>query len=124
MSIPLPGVCLITGAASGIGRGTAVTFAKEGCRRLFLADIDLTGLEETRKQIAEADANTCVEIRQVNIADEASVNHMVDSCVSIFGRVDYALNIAGVVPQRKKIAELELEVYDRTIHINEYGVSL
>ncbi|OQV06029.1 hypothetical protein CLAIMM_10670 [Cladophialophora immunda] len=49
---------------------------------------------------------------------------MVDSCVSLFGRVDYALNIAGVVPQRKGIAELDVETYDRVVHINEYGTWL
>lgn len=110
-------------AFSGIGRGSAVTIAREGCRHLFLADIDLTGLEETKKQAREANPAARVEIERTDISNEESVKHMIDSCVSLFGRVDYALNIAGVVPQRKGIAELEVETYDRTIRINHYGVS-
>ncbi|KAH0842459.1 hypothetical protein AYO21_10761 [Fonsecaea monophora] len=129
MSLALPGVCLITGASSGIGRGTAVTIARAGCPSLFLADIDLAGLEETRRQIQEErQGNTAarvrVEIQRTDIADETSVRDMVASCVAVFGRVDYALNIAGVVPQRKKIVDLDVETYDRTIRVNEYGTWL
>lgn len=100
-----------------------MTIAQEGCRNLFLADIDLTGLEETKKQAHEVNPAARVEIQRTDISDEESVKRMIDSCVSLFGRVDYALNIAGVVPQRKGIAELEVETYDRTIRTNDYGVS-
>lgn len=47
---------------------------------------------------------------------------MVKHCVDSFGRLDYALNIAGIVPQRTPIAEVEVEVYDRVVEVNEYGV--
>ncbi|KIX09211.1 uncharacterized protein Z518_00290 [Rhinocladiella mackenziei CBS 650.93] len=124
MSLKLPGVCLITGAASGIGRSAAVTIAQEGCERLFLADINLEGLEQTKKQAQQVHPAARLEVHRTNIADEASVKQMIDTCVSIFGRVDYALNVAGVVPQRKGIADLDVETYDRVIHINEYGTWL
>lgn len=48
---------------------------------------------------------------------------MIERCVASFGRIDYALNVAGVVPMRTPHAELEIVDYDKTIGINEYGVS-
>lgn len=109
---------------SGIGRGTAISIAQEGCSRLFLADIELDGLRKTRQYIREADEGVRVEILQVDIADEKSVQEMIHKCVSTFGRVDYALNIAGVVPQRTPIADVNVETYDKVVHINQHGVSL
>lgn len=109
---------------SGIGRGTAISIAQEGCSRLFLADIDVDGLQKTRQYIREANEAVRVETLQVDIANEVSVQGMIDQCVSVFGRVDYALNIAGVVPQRTPIADVDVETYDKVVHINQYGVSL
>lgn len=48
---------------------------------------------------------------------------MVDACVDAHGRVDYALNVAGIVPQRTPIADVDVETFERVIDINEYGVS-
>ncbi|KIW98140.1 uncharacterized protein Z519_01724 [Cladophialophora bantiana CBS 173.52] len=108
----------------GIGRGTAIALAEEGCSRLLLADIDYNGLEETKEQIQRINPSTAVHIQRTDISDEVSVQQMVDACVLVFGRLDYALNIAGVVPQRKGIAEVDLETYDKVINVNVHGTWL
>lgn len=107
----------------GIGRGTALALARQGCRTLFLADINREGLEETSRQIRKAEQACRIEIFQVNISDEKSVELMVRICVEAFGRLDYALNIAGVVPDRVPIESVDVATYDRIVGINDYGVS-
>jgi NAD(P)-dependent dehydrogenase (short-subunit alcohol dehydrogenase family) len=61
---------------------------------------------------------------KVDISDEGSVQAFTDGCVEAFGRIDYALNIAGVVPQRIGIVDVDVATYDRVISVNEYGVSI
>jgi NAD(P)-dependent dehydrogenase (short-subunit alcohol dehydrogenase family) len=141
MASHLLGVALISGAASGkgltnyaslphysyhctgIGRGTALQFAEEGCTKIFLGDINVQGLEETETKIKSAFPATTIQFMKVDIADEGSVQLFINGCVEAFGRIDYALNIAGVVPQRIPILDLDVATYDRVIGINEYGVS-
>ena len=108
---------------TGIGRGTAISLAEGGCHRLFLADIDQQGLEETKRQLLEAHPTIRAKILRLDISDEADVQRMVDQCVLTFGRLDYALNIAGVVPNRTPIAMVDVQVYDKVVNVNEYGVS-
>uniref|UniRef100_A0A2D3UQS1 Related to dehydrogenase n=1 Tax=Ramularia collo-cygni TaxID=112498 RepID=A0A2D3UQS1_9PEZI len=120
----LPGVALITGAASGIGRGTAFAFAKSGCKRMLVGDVDENGLELTRKTILEDQPDVEVEVALVDISDEDSVQGFIDHCVSKFGRIDYACNIAGICPARESIAETSVETFDRVISINTLGTFL
>ena len=95
----------------------------EGCTKLFLIDRDIDGLENTRTEIRAQDSEVEVEICQVDISKEEDVNRMIESCVAKFRRIDYALNVAGVVPMRTPHADVDIVDYDKTISINEYGVS-
>ncbi|KAK4498876.1 hypothetical protein PRZ48_009386 [Zasmidium cellare] len=90
-----PGVALITGAASGIGRATAVSFAVEGCRKIAIADLNAAGLEETQKAIQEAAKDVQIVAIETDVSDEAQVNRMVEKTVAEFGRLDYGVNAAG-----------------------------
>ncbi|MBE7182629.1 MAG: SDR family oxidoreductase [Terriglobus roseus] len=101
----------------------ACAVARAGCTRLCLADIDYDGLLETRRQIEQATADVRVELTKVDISAPADVDYMVRTCVDVFGRLDYALNVAGVVPQRTPIAQTDVSVYDKVVEVNEYGVS-
>lgn len=116
--------CVAHFPSIGIGRGTAIELGNDICKNLFLADIDAPGLAETKRQVQAASPATRVETYIVDIADESSVQQMVDACVDLYGRMDYAVNIAGVVPHRMGIAEVAVATYDKVIEINEYGVSL
>ncbi|KAH8807483.1 short chain dehydrogenase/ reductase [Xylogone sp. PMI_703] len=122
--VRLPGVALLTGAASGIGKGVALCFAAAGCNKIFLGDVNLSGLEGTKTDIFAKYPAVDVRICHVDISDEVSVRSFVKDCVAAFGRIDYANNIAGVVPQRTPIHEVDVQTYDRTIKINEYGTWL
>ncbi|TAE31831.1 MAG: glucose 1-dehydrogenase [Cytophagales bacterium] len=86
-------VCLVTGAGSGIGRATAVAFAREGAR-VLVADVNGTGGEETVAQITATGGITL--FINVNIADRQQVGGMVARAVGEWGQLDCAVNCAGV----------------------------
>ncbi|MEJ8858291.1 SDR family oxidoreductase [Variovorax robiniae] len=112
---------LITGAGGGIGRATALAFAKAGAR-LMLSDIDLAAVEETaslaRAQGGEATA------RQVDVTREAEVAAMVAATVAAWGRLDCAFNNAGIEIETTLITEADESVYDRIMGVNVKGVWL
>lgn len=84
----------------GIGQAVAISFVTEGCTRIVLADANPLGLQETAKHIREAtkdkDTQPQVETQRVNVLDEKEVKDLVELCVDSFGRLDYAVNCAGV----------------------------
>ena len=82
--------------ALGIGRATAISFALEGCRQIAISDINLTGLHETAKYMKEVSFDVDVSVEQVDMQEEDKIEHMVQAAVARFGRLDYAVNCAGV----------------------------
>lgn len=110
-----PGVALVTGAASGtpssipnhslqtntttpkgIGQATAVSFAREGCRRLVLADLNEIGLAETQKFILAESPDAEVLVRRTDVSSEGDVGELLEEARGRFGRVDYCANCAGM----------------------------
>ena len=83
----------ITGAASGIGRAAALAMADRGLR-LFLIDVDTSGLAETRR-LAEARGAT-VDTRQLDVTDIDAVAALADEWTVSHGPMDVVMNIAGV----------------------------
>lgn len=107
-------VALVTGAASGLGRATAVRFAQAGAD-LSLVDINLTGLEETA-ELARAHG---VQVR-VNVADLSQRENcpsLVTETVEAFGRLDALCNVAGVLVMCNA-HEMRPDDYDRTLAVN------
>ena len=86
-------VCVVTGAGSGIGLATALAFAREGAR-VLVADVNVSGGEATVNQIV-AGGGTAL-FMSVNIADQQQVEGMVARAVAEWGRLDCAVNCAGV----------------------------
>jgi NAD(P)-dependent dehydrogenase (short-subunit alcohol dehydrogenase family) len=86
-------VCLITGAGSGIGAATAIAFANEG-GKIITADINENASQEIANQI-NASGGDAISL-QVNIADKASVQNMFGIAVQKYGRLDCAVNCAGI----------------------------
>jgi NAD(P)-dependent dehydrogenase (short-subunit alcohol dehydrogenase family) len=88
-------VAIITGAASGIGRGTAELFAEHGAK-LVLIDRDAARLEQVRAQLQTAGADVVAYTGDVSLAETAS--GAVDAAMSRFGRIDIMFNNAGIMP--------------------------
>ena len=113
-------VAIVTGAASGIGKGTAVTFAREGAK-VMCADLNAEGAEATARQIADT-GGEAASIK-VDVADEEQTRQMVAETVARFGRLDALFNNAGI-GTGAPIPQMPVEEWDRLIDINLRGVFL
>jgi NAD(P)-dependent dehydrogenase (short-subunit alcohol dehydrogenase family) len=114
-------VVLVTGGASGIGRASALLFAKEGARAVVIADVDERGREvagQVKGLGAEALFLPC------NVALARDVEAMVKEAVARFGRLDGAFNNAGIEGATARTADYAEEEWDRVIAVNLKGVWL
>lgn len=114
-------VVLITGAGSGIGRGVAERFAAEGAK-LALVDLNTAGLEETAALAKKAGAD--VEIYTADVSQTADVEAFFARTVELFGRLDIAVNNAGIGNPPMPLVSMTDEGFDRTIAVNLRGVFL
>ncbi|MFX1450365.1 MAG: SDR family NAD(P)-dependent oxidoreductase [Promethearchaeota archaeon] len=112
-------ITLLTGAASGIGRATAILFAKEGAVQI-LADTNQEGGEETVKLIKNQVPDAKVEFINLDISKSGTVSEAIEKIVKKYGRIDVLINNAGVVrvglPE-----EFPEEDYDLLINVNLKG---
>jgi len=120
-------VALVTGGASGIGKVTAQVFAREGAKVIVSTDANIRGGEETVNVIKKAGGEAT--FIKCNVSMAAEVEGMIDKCVQIYGRLDYAFNNAGIGPDGKRVPVVPIvdcpeEVWDRTIAINLKGAFL
>ena len=115
-------VALCTGAASGIGRATAIALARRGAS-VVGADVDVAGGEETVRLVREAGGTA--EFVQADIAEADQVEALVETAVERFGRLDAAANVAGT---HAGLGELTADVseadFDTQIRVNLRGTWL
>lgn len=112
-------VAFITGAAAGIGRATAVLFAREGAR-VIVADVAVAGGEET----AHMAGHGAIAIR-TDVTDESSVQSAIRSTLDKFGRLDVLHNNAGgSTPQDNTVVEAPIEEFWRVIKLDLFGTFL
>jgi NAD(P)-dependent dehydrogenase (short-subunit alcohol dehydrogenase family) len=112
---------LITGAGSGFGRLAACQFAAEGAS-LTLADISEAGLGETARQI-RAQGGEAATITG-DVSDEQHAQAYVALAVSSYGRLDIALNNAGIAGDIAAIPDIAAEAFDHIMAVNARGVFL
>jgi NAD(P)-dependent dehydrogenase (short-subunit alcohol dehydrogenase family) len=120
-------VALVTGGASGIGRATALAFAREGARVVISTDSNIEGGQEAVRQI-EAEGGKAIFVK-CDVAKAADVEAMVEQTMETYGNLHYAFNNAGVGPDGDRmpvvsVADCPEEIWDRTVDINLKGVFL
>lgn len=113
-------VVLISGAASGIGRATALAFAEQGAR-LVVGDID-EGAKDTVTQIRDQGGEATFV--HTDVSNSSSVRALVDTAVSTYGKLDAAFNNAGILPPTADFADMTEENFDRVIAVDLKGVFL
>lgn len=114
-------VVLITGAGGGIGRATALAFAKAGAR-LMLTDIGESAGQETTAQANALGGEA--RFLEVDVSLEAQVKAMLAATVAAYGRLDCAFNNAGIEIETTRITECDESVFDRIMAVNVKGVWL
>jgi NAD(P)-dependent dehydrogenase (short-subunit alcohol dehydrogenase family) len=117
---------LVTGGASGIGRATALAFAREGAR-VAVADILEEAAHRTVSEL-EAMGGKALAIA-CDVTDDFAVKPIIARAVDAFGSLDCAFNNAGIAPYQvnaggQKIADVAPEAWRRLINVNLTGVWL
>jgi NAD(P)-dependent dehydrogenase (short-subunit alcohol dehydrogenase family) len=114
-------VALVTGAGAGIGRASALAFARAGAR-VVVADVDAAGGAETVRQIEELEGEA--RFVRVDVSDEADVRRLVSETVDAFGRLDFAHNNAGIGAPPVPLHEAHRGAFERVLAVNVIGVWL
>jgi NAD(P)-dependent dehydrogenase (short-subunit alcohol dehydrogenase family) len=112
---------LVTGAGSGIGRSSALAFAREGAN-VIVSDINVQGGEETVQTIQESKGKA--HFFQCDVSQSDQVEKLIKTTIDKFGRLDYAVNNAGVSMRPSSTVEIDEAEWDRVININLKSVWL
>ncbi len=111
---------LVTGAASGIGRASALALAREGAA-LCVSDINMEGAQETARLISAAGGQAIA--RLCDVADKSEVQTMVAAALTAFGKLDAAVNNAGISGHfDQRLHQADDETFERVIDVNLRGV--
>src|SRR3954452_23934828 len=122
MTVPLQldgAVAVLTGAGSGIGRATALSFAARGAC-VVVSDVDAERAEETAALVAAAGGEAIGFA--VDVAQQRDLEQLRDGCLERFGRVDVVMNHVGVLAMGAP-ESLPLEAWQRVLDLNLLGVA-
>jgi NAD(P)-dependent dehydrogenase (short-subunit alcohol dehydrogenase family) len=114
-------VVLVTGGAAGIGRGAALAFARAGAS-VVIADVDAEAGAVLASKIAASGGRS--QFRPCDVTRAAEVAALIDGIVAEHGRLDCALNNAGIEEENARLAEGEEALFDRMLAVNVRGVWL
>lgn len=112
---------LVTGATAGIGYATALAFAREGAS-LVVSGRNVAAGKKLEDALLSMGAEALFV--QTDISDEAQVTQLIDTCVARFGRIDIAVNSAGLEGQRGSIMAQTVESYTAAFNANALGTFL
>lgn len=114
-------VVLITGGSSGIGKATALTFARQGAS-VAIADLAEDTGKQTVQEITQEGGNA--HFIRADISQPAQVHNMVEEVSARFGRIDYCVNSAGIDGERVRTDQYSETMFDKVMEINVKGVWL
>ncbi|MCA3778815.1 MAG: glucose 1-dehydrogenase [Burkholderia sp.] len=114
-------VAVVTGAATGIGRQAALSFAEAGAQ-VALLDTVVSAAEDTAHEIERLGAKAIV--LRTDVSRDEDVRQAIDMTVETFGRLDIAFNNAGIALRGSPAADMDEGEWDRTIAVNLKGVWL
>ena len=109
---------IITGAASGIGRATALIFAREHAN-VVCADINDVGVRETAAQVNGRGSQALA--LKVDVTERKQVDDMAKRAIDAFGSVQFLFNSAGAAIRRAKFLEIDDELLEKTFDLNVKG---
>src|SRR5712671_1686297 len=109
---------VITGAASGIGRATALTFGREGAN-VVCADLNLDGARKTAEQVTAAGRKALA--LGVDVTSRQQVDTMVRQAIDAFGSVQFLFNSAGAALRRAKFLDIDDALLEKTFALNLKG---
>jgi len=112
-------VAVVTGAAAGIGRATALAFAEQGAA-VIVADIDTEGARAVAAEIESAGGKACS--LNCDVTKDSDVQAMVALAIKEYGRLDFAFNNAGIEIEHSKLADGDETEFDRIMDVNVKGV--
>ena len=107
-------VSIITGAASGFGKGIAKKFSEEGAR-LILADINKDLLEEVSKDLKQ-------DLFHVDVASSSSMKKLSEYVINKYGNIDIMVNNAGITHLPKPLEDVTEEEFDKVFSVNSKSV--
>jgi 3-oxoacyl-[acyl-carrier protein] reductase len=110
---------LITGGASGIGRATALIFAREGAN-VIVADIDRDGAESVAGEVRKSNAGA--EAIAMDVTDRPAVDAAIAAGIDTFGGIDFLFNSAGAAGRRSSFLDIDADLWRRTYALNVDGV--
>ncbi len=113
-------IALITGAAVGIGRATALRLGEMGAS-LVLLDVDIDGLEKVKCELGEKTA--AVLIYSCDISDEARVREVVADAIARLGKIDILVNNAALWRENCRFVDTDMAVWKRYFDINVTGTA-
>jgi len=108
-------VAIVTGGASGIGRATALFYARDGAM-VVVGDLNQAGCDETVAMVKAAGGQADLFVGDV--ANPEYCQGLVDHAVKTFGRLDFACNNAGIGGDQKPVADYSIESWNKVISIN------
>ena len=108
-------IAIVTGAASGFGKGIAERFAAEGAR-VVASDIDAANGERVVREIVEAGGNA--RFVQADVSKDADVERMVKFAIAQYGGLDVVVNNAGTTHRNQPMLDVGEEQFDRIYAVN------
>jgi len=109
---------LVTGAAIGIGKATAITFAQNGAK-VVIVDMDNEKLQGVKKQIEQMGAEVLAYV--CDVSDEQKVNEITKDALDKFGKIDILVNNAGIFRDHGSFLDVSTDMWKKYIDVNVMG---